>query len=70
MQKAQEEDTTKCSQHGNNCIQLLLVINVEGLCKNNAQLNGMEMMFSLWNGKPKCLQYKVNAMSFVLQTAS
>jgi hypothetical protein len=29
MPQAQEEDTTKCSQHGNNCIQLL-VIDVEG----------------------------------------
>jgi hypothetical protein len=46
MPQAQEEDTTKCSQHGNNCIQLLLVIDVEMTFKSSDQLNGMDFNFS------------------------
>jgi hypothetical protein len=35
-----------------NCTQLLLVINVEGLRKNNAQLNGMDYNFPMkWQTK-------------------
>jgi hypothetical protein len=70
MPQIQGEDTTRCSQSGSKCIQLLLVIDVERTCQSNDQPKGMDFMFSLWNGKPKDLQLKSIAIRLLTQTSS
>jgi hypothetical protein len=51
MPQLQGDDTTRCSQLRSNCIQLLLVINVERTCKINERLYCMDFFPMKWQTK-------------------